>query len=44
MEPAKAKKKAREAIQKYKIFKDFMVEKAQVVVDFSKLEEFYTKC
>lgn len=40
-ELAKVKKEAEEVVDKYKASKDFMVEKAQVVVVFQTLEEFY---
>lgn len=41
---ADAKKEVVEVVKKFKAFEDFTVEKAQVVADFQKIEEFFTLC
>lgn len=41
LEVAKADREAVEAVEKHKASESFAVEKAQAVVDFQKLKEFY---
>lgn len=43
-EEVRAKRDAVEAMEQYKAFESFSVEKAQAMVDFQKLEESYALC